>query len=199
MGRRHGRRAARRAGGAGRSHGRRPARLHADLGYGLRNGALDPAAHAAAPDAAVAELDLPALLSRVLLSFALEFEDRPGRSLAIAANVLRVLDEQSVRMRDLPPLAGVSKEAIAMALGILDKRGLVAIARDPAGGRGQVVALTTHGSEARDAYLGRVDAIEQGWRARFGEHTIAGVRDPPGPALRPRAAGWRTAAAAGVV
>jgi hypothetical protein len=37
-------------------------------------------------------------------------------SLAICANVMRVLDEKSVRLRDLPSLSGLSKEGIGMLL-----------------------------------------------------------------------------------
>src|SRR5262249_40963675 len=49
--------------------------------------------------------DLPILLSRVLLAFAIEFEQEFPVSLAISANVLRVLDQHGVRVRDLPGLS----------------------------------------------------------------------------------------------
>jgi hypothetical protein len=78
------------------------------------------------------------LLSRVLLAFAVEFEHESRLSLAIGASVLRVLDTDGVRVRDLPCLSGVSKEAIAMAMGILTKRGLAvtgACPRTAAAGR----------------------------------------------------------------
>jgi hypothetical protein len=58
------------------------------------------------------------LLSQVLLAFVLEFECESELSLAICANVVRVLDEKGLRVRDLPILSGVSKEAIAMALAL---------------------------------------------------------------------------------
>jgi hypothetical protein len=69
----------------------------------------------------LSRLPLFALLSRALLAFAIEFERESELSLAISANVLRVLDETGVRVRDLPILSGVSKEAISMAMGILRK------------------------------------------------------------------------------
>jgi len=71
---------------------------------------------------ATARLSLPALLSRVLLAFAIAFESESSLSLAISANVLRVLDNEGVRVRALPLLTGVSKESIRMAMGILGKR-----------------------------------------------------------------------------
>jgi hypothetical protein len=70
-----------------------------------------------APEPVPPSGDLPALLSRVLLALAIEFERESPLSLAICADVLRVLDEDGVRVRDLPGLSGVSKEAISMAMG----------------------------------------------------------------------------------
>jgi hypothetical protein len=75
------------------------------------------------------ENSLSALLSRVLLAFAIEFERESDLSLAISANVLRVLDEKGTRIPDLPLLTGISKEAISMALGVLQKRVLLKNAR----------------------------------------------------------------------
>ena len=62
-------------------------------------------------------LPLSALLSRVLLAFAIEFERESDLSLAISANVLRVLDERASGSRTFRYLTGVSKEAIQMAMG----------------------------------------------------------------------------------
>ena len=44
---------------------------------------------------------------------------RPGPSLAVSANVLRVIGPDGVRTRDIPALAGISREAVAMAVGML--------------------------------------------------------------------------------
>ena len=76
-------------------------------------------------------------MSRVLLAFAVEFELGSDVSLPISANLLRVLDQQGVRVRDLPLLAGVSKEAISMVMGIAGKQGLAVLERirRPAGAR----------------------------------------------------------------
>ncbi len=94
------------------------------LGYGLfspaRPGGQDAAAFAGQSRRLPRRGDLPlwALLSRPLLAFAAQYEAEPGPSLAISANVLRVLTEAGVRTKDIPALGGVSKESVAMAIGV---------------------------------------------------------------------------------
>lgn len=150
-------------------------------------------------------LTLTALLSRVLLAFAIEFERESDVSLAISANVLRVLDEQGVRARDLPLLSGVSKEAMATALRFLQKYGYVIIEPDPAGSRGKAVRLTPQGREAQNTYYHLVWAIEEQWQTRFGQDTMSALRrtlerlvgesttqlSPLFKGLEPYSDGWR--------
>ena len=69
------------------------------------------------PDAAA--VDLAALLSRVLLAFTFEYERESRLSLPMGEDVLRVLDADGVRLRDLPARSGVSKAGIAAAVGFL--------------------------------------------------------------------------------
>jgi hypothetical protein len=92
------------------------------LGYGLYSSAPD--AVQAGPDSVTIATSLPALLSKVLLAFAIEFERDGTVSLAISANVLRLAGDGGIRVRDLPRMSGVSKEAIAVALKFLETRGL---------------------------------------------------------------------------
>jgi DNA-binding MarR family transcriptional regulator len=122
-------------------------------------------------------LPLPALLSQTLLAFAIDFERESDMSLAISANVLRVLGEQGVQVRDLPLLSGVSKEAISMAMGILQERHLAVIEPDPNGSRFNVIRLTSKGREAQDTYRQLLDVIEERWQARFGADTIRNLRE----------------------
>jgi len=150
-------------------------------------------------------LPLPALLSRVLLAFAIEFELQSKLSLAISANILRVLDEKGVRLRDLPFLTGVSKEAIGMALGILRKARIATLEPDPAGTSAKVVRLTANGRKFQDAYHKLLAEIEERWQVRFGAENIRALRsslerlagDPsaqPSPlfaGLQPYPEGWR--------
>jgi DNA-binding MarR family transcriptional regulator len=92
---------------------------------------------------------LRALLSRVLLGFAVEYEADSGVSLAIGADILRVLSAEGVRPRDIAARSGVSKEAVAMALTWLKSVGLAEESPDPAARRGKVVRLTARGAGAR--------------------------------------------------
>jgi methyltransferase (TIGR00027 family) len=123
-----------------------------------------------------AGLPLPALLARVLLSFAIEYESEAGQSLAAGATVLRVLGETGTRLRDLPSMAGISKEAVSWALGVLTRVGLAAGEPDPAARRGQVARLTPVGQRAQRRYYELTAAIEQRWRERFGTGPAGALR-----------------------
>jgi hypothetical protein len=149
-------------------------------------------------------LPLPWLLARVLLAFAIAYERESRISLAIAANVLRVLDERGVRVRDLPQLTGVSKEAIAMATNFTGSRDITVIGAAADGGRWKIARLTPKGTIVRDAYGDRVESLEERWRERCGADVIASLRasleglaEPGGPAsplftgLEPAPGNWR--------
>ncbi len=168
------------------------------LGYGLFSRAPDKVS-----DRQRQGLDrglaLPTLLSRVLLAFAIDFEGESELSLAVCANVLRVLDENVVRVRDIPVLSGVSKEAISMAMGFLGKKDLVVIEADRTASRGKVARLTAKGVEAHSAYRQRVAMIEKRWWGRFGVEKIRDLREGLGRlageslfrGLEPYPDGWR--------
>jgi DNA-binding MarR family transcriptional regulator len=123
----------------------------------------------------VSRLPLSTLLSRVLLAFAIEFERDSDLSLAICANVLRVLDEKGVRARDLPVLSGVSKESISMAMGVLQNMQLALIETDRAS-RTKMVYLTPKGKEKQAAYRQHLAAIEEKWQRHLGKNNIATLR-----------------------
>lgn len=150
----------------------------------------------------VSELPLPALLARLLLAFALEFERESKVSLAICADVLRVVDEKGTAVGDLPGLSGVSKEAIAMALGFLTKRGY---ARVHVSGRVKTLLLTPEGVQVHAAYQRLLTRIESRWANRYGEKTVESLREALEPiagdgtvhgsplyrGLQPYPEGWR--------
>jgi DNA-binding MarR family transcriptional regulator len=177
------------------------------LGYGLFSRAPDlKGRRPVGPQEALdSRLPLSGLLSKVLLAFAIEFERESELSLAISANVLRVLDEKGVRVRDLPLLTGVSNESISMAMGILQKGRLAAVEADQAGGRAKVVRLTPKGREVQDAYFRLLGVIEERWEARFGKSVMRALREslerlvaeptpPLSPLFRglePHPGGWR--------
>ncbi len=176
------------------------------LGYGLFSGGPDQKRRAPSvrKEQAASPPHLSALLSRTLLAFAIEFERESDLSLAICANFLRILNEEGVRIRELPRLSGVSKELIKVSLGFLNRNRYIAIAPDPATKGAKLVQLTTKGRKAQDDYRQRLDVIEERWQARFGEGTIhklrgslesvvgdASQRSPLFHELDPYPEGWR--------
>jgi DNA-binding MarR family transcriptional regulator len=177
------------------------------LGYGLRAGVYSPKGQAAAaPETgSEARLDLPALLSKVLLAFTIDFEGESDLSLAICANIMRVLDESGARVRDVPRLSGVSKEAIKVALSFLAKQRYIVLEPDPTAARAKLVRLTPKGRLAQDAYRQGLSVIEDRWQARFGQGDISKLREslealvgapnaelsPLFLGLEPHPSGWR--------
>ena len=142
---------------------------------------LPPRPDGTAPEA----LPLSALLSRVLLAFALEYEREAGLSLAVAANVLRVLGSEGTRLRDLPALTGTSTESVRWALGILTRGDLAAEEPDPAASRGKVARLTPRGLDAQHLYHELTETIERRWHDRFTPGVTGALR----ASLEPLAAG----------
>jgi DNA-binding MarR family transcriptional regulator len=120
--------------------------------------------------------DLSVLLSQVLLAFTLDFERESSTSLPLGANVLRILTEQGVRMRDLPHLTGISKEANSMAVGVLARRGCAVVEPEATTSRTKLVRLTREGRSAQDDYQHLLAVVEQRWRTRYGAHTTDTVR-----------------------
>jgi len=165
-----------------------------------------------------AGLPLWALLSRPLRAFAEQYEAvspegttppnppgekaKQGPSLAVSANILRVLTADGVYTKDIGALGGVSKESVAMALGVLRKTGAAAEGADPAGRRFKVTRLTAGGVAFRDEYPARAAGVERDWRDRFGDAPVTALRraleplaagDPPplSAGLEPYPDGWR--------
>jgi len=175
------------------------------LQYGLFSGDLYQQGHADGFGGTGFGTSLPALLSKLLLAFTLEFERESDVSLAISANVMRLLGAEGVRVRDLPRLSGVSKEAIAMSLGFLAARRYIMVEPDPAASRTKVVRFTPNGRKAQDKYRHLLAVIEEHWQARFGKNAIHNLRESLQPlvgeptaqlsplfrGLEPHPDGWR--------
>jgi DNA-binding MarR family transcriptional regulator len=147
------------------------------LGYGLFSRGPEAAGSALADAATPSSLPLASLLSKVLLSFAVDFERESEVSLAISANVLRLACEEGVEVSDLPSLSGVSKEAIAMALSFLGKRGYAVIQPKSTASRKKVLVLTPNGRNEKQKYRQLLWAVEERWQARFGEQAIGRLRE----------------------
>lgn len=121
-------------------------------------------------------LSLPALLARVLLAFAVEYERESVVSLAICANALRVMEDDGTRVRDLPELSGVSKEALAMALSFLMKRGYATVQPEVPGSKVKCLRLTAKGIFAQDAYAKVAASMERRWEERFEKAAVENLR-----------------------
>jgi len=144
------------------------------LKYGLFSEGSKPDKAGSGPTG-IESLPLPALLARVLLAFAMEYERESAVSLAISANILRVIEDGGASVRELPALSGVSKEAVAMALSFLAKQGSVAQSELP-GSKVKSVRLTAKGIQAQAAY-GKVAAmIERRWNETFGSGALEELR-----------------------
>jgi len=159
------------------------------LGYGFAlRGSADLAPGGARSTSDPDGARLPSLLSKVLHAFTIDFERESDLSLAMTADVVRVLGDRPVRVRDLPRLGGVSKEAIAMAVGFLTRRGYARVESDPAAPRTKAITLTPKGLRVRASSLQLIDETERQWQERLGAEPVRRLRDslaafvdPPGP------------------
>jgi DNA-binding MarR family transcriptional regulator len=138
------------------------------------------------------------LLAQALLAYTLDFEARSPLSLALSANVIRVLDGRGLLVRDLPGVAGISKEATAMALRYLGKTGYVAV--DGSKEATRRVRLTTNGVTAQAELHDVRERVQAAWDERFAEEDVDALRAALGAilehsnlseGLRPHPNGWR--------
>jgi hypothetical protein len=147
------------------------------LKYGLFTRGRGPGAERSLPPLADAPLNtdslLTALLSRLLCAFAYDFERDSPLSLAIGANLLAALDQSGIRNRDLPQVTGVSRESIAMAMGILKKAALV----DIESGAARTVRLTPRGLAAQRGAVQLLAKVEDRWVHHHGKPTIQRLRE----------------------
>jgi hypothetical protein len=144
------------------------------------------------------DLTLVGLLAHALMAYTLGFEAGSALSLPLSANVLRVLRGDATPVRDLPPLAGISKEAVAVSLTSLAKTGYVVVEGEPASKR--AIRLTPAG-ELLCADQPRLHSrIGKSWERRFGADVVGRLRsslegildNPELPAgLTPYPDGWR--------
>ena len=136
------------------------------------------------------DLSLVTLLAHALLAYTIDFEAGSPVSLPLSANVLRVLGEQAVAVRELPALTGVSKEAVEVSLTSLTKTDYVVVEGAPASKR--TIRVTPAGA--------KLQADQRRLHARIGNRwgpelraSLERILDHPQlPAgLEPYRAGWR--------
>ena len=146
------------------------------------------------PPGASGDLPLGTHLSHALLVYALAFEAHSPLSLTLSANLIRVLDESGVAVRDLPGLAGTSKEAVASALTYLGKSEYVEL--EGATAASKTARLTPAGLDLRDGQHElhtRVEQVLGGERSARGRSALEAVLGHPDLAqgLHVPAGGWR--------
>lgn len=184
-------------------------------GAGTRRTEVGPRAETGtdSPEPIADDASLPALLARFLLPITLAYEREASVSLAIAANILRVLDEEDgLQVRAIPQVSGLSKEAVAMALKYLGDRDrdLVSVNADKDGGRWKVARLTDRGAHAKQGYPKLLTAIARASSAHDddeGEGTVGTLRQsleqivgdgtkgaPIWECVEPYPDGWRASA-----
>lgn len=136
------------------------------------------------------DLPLVTLLAHALLAYTIDFEDGSPISLPLSANVLRVLGETGVPVRELPALIGVSKEAVEVSLTSLTKTDYVVVEGRPASKR--TVRVTPAGA--------KLQAEQRRLHARIGKRwdtelrtSLERILDHPdlSAGLQPYPAGWR--------
>ncbi len=130
------------------------------------------------------DVPLAGLLGQALTALTLELERDAGVSMPLAADVLRVIGDDVVPVRDLPALSGVSKEAIAMATGYLARAKLAGL-RPP-----RSIALTASGRGALDRYRARA-ARPGGEELQGCLAEILSQREAMAEGLRPPEGCWR--------
>jgi hypothetical protein len=154
-----------------------------------------------------APLELYALLARVLLAYSIDYERESRLALGVSSNALRVLHPDGARVRDLPLAAGLSKEAIALSLGLLARSGCVVIEPDPATPRTRLARLTARGELAQSKHARLLAGVEAAWRERHGGRALERLRAALGglldatrdggallsQGLVPNPGGWRAA------
>jgi hypothetical protein len=117
--------------------------------------------------------DLPALISKMLLVFTLDFERDSSLSLVLSANPVRVLGPSPVAVSELPYRCGVGKETLSVMMGYLERHRYLAIAT---GAGAKVARLTETGCAAECDYHERLETVENTWRSRFGSAAVTHLR-----------------------
>lgn len=110
-------------------------------------------------------LPLTALLSQLITVINADFEQAGAGSnsmpsLAVWSNVLQHLDGEGTDLGALRTRSCLSKRALRVALGRLEKRGLLAVENDH---RTKIVRPTPEGMNARDSFKTLVESIEKRW------------------------------------
>jgi hypothetical protein len=148
----------------------------------LRRGLdLEPETRSRSPQERDADEHLPlvSLLARVLIAWTRDHEREVRLPLAVWSNLVRVLDiDAPVAVRELPALTGVSKEATAMLIGLMEKAHCMIVELRPGAQRGKQVRLSAErGARALAGGRRRIEDTDRLWEARYGVGGVAALID----------------------
>lgn len=143
------------------------------LGPGLSLAGRVRKARRAAPEKSELEgLSLLSLLAKPLIAVGALFERDSDVSLAICANVVRVIDGPA-RVRDLPARSGISKQAVEMALSFLTRRGYASLSTYD---RSRTVTLTEKGVHLRERFPALLETVEGAIAEKAGSDAFRRLR-----------------------
>jgi DNA-binding MarR family transcriptional regulator len=91
--------------------------------------------------------------------------------------LLSFVPEAGIRPARMVELSGLTKQALAQALGPLERGGYVDVLPDPADRRARVVLLTPRGRDVIAAVLDMQESYERRWAERVGEERWRAARD----------------------
>ena len=148
---------------------------------------------AARPPAKLSAKPLPTLLSHALIGFEQEYdaliEDEAltdGEALAegqasaphlgVWANVLRVIGDDGLDLRDLGTRAILAKRAVRVVVRDLEAQGWLTVEKATNVRGPKVLRLTAAGQQARASGERLAAAVEERWRRRYGAARIDGLR-----------------------
>ncbi len=118
---------------------------------------------------AIGDLKLVDRLAQALLLYTLEHESASEVPLTMAANLVRVIDDEGTPKADLVRRSGISKEAMAFLTGWRQRPRLsVESAR--------TLTLTDAGRSAKTDYDTLARAVEQSWATQFGGDVTGRLR-----------------------
>ncbi|HVU35971.1 MAG TPA: hypothetical protein VHE61_21195 [Opitutaceae bacterium] len=119
------------------------------------------------------QLSLAALLSRILLAFAIEYDRTAQVPIALAANVLRILGPEPVPVREIAARSGLSPEASVIGWRL---RPYVVVEKATTGRRERVARLSPAGLLAQHEYARLTREVEERWGRRIGVVPVRAVR-----------------------
>jgi DNA-binding MarR family transcriptional regulator len=134
-----------------------------------------------APARPVVASTLPGLLSQAIVQLELEFEAEHRLPMSVCGNVLRVLGEGSMLVKNLPARTGLAKDGVEDGLRSLERRKLVTVGPGPDGRRLRTAALTPAGQASQRQAAELAASIEDRWRSRYGERRVAALTDALAP------------------